>query len=165
MRHVAAVLGLMAGVSIGCAGTPTMAAERSKISPTIVPTFEQPDLSAANATYKLSNEELRYDCKRLTGRIQVRIRQLRSTQSDPKTSELARGMQKAVTPFVAGTTRAIDPDGDNARDRAMLRAYNAQLAAKNCKTFDLEAELKAGATSDPRPVAKPAAAPAAGKAP
>ena len=134
--------------------------DRKKVAPAIVPDFNQPDLSANNNTYTLTPEEQKLDCKKLTGRTQLRIRQLRSTMVDKKTSELARGMQQAATPFVGGTTRGIDQNGDNARDLAAIKAYNVQLAAKGCQTFNVEAEPAPGATTAPRPIpkAKPAAA-------
>ncbi len=130
------------------------AAERQKIAPTIIPNFNQPDLSVNNSAYTLKPDELKYDCKKLTGHMQLRIRQYRSTSADKKTSELSRGMQRAATPFVAGTNRGIDPEGDNARDLSMLKAYNKRLAEKNCQPFDLDTDLKPGATHDPRPIAK-----------
>ena len=68
-------------------------------------------------------------------------------------------MQKAATPYIAGTTRGIDQDGDNARDLSMLRAYNGQLATKKCQTFDLDALLAPGNTADPRPIPKVKTAP------
>jgi hypothetical protein len=40
-----------------------------------------------------------------------------------------------------GSPHGIDPDAEYRRDRALLEAYNRQLSAKRCKTFDLEAEL------------------------
>lgn len=143
--------------SLGATGL-AMAAERSKISPTIVPNFNQPDLSARNNAYTMTPEELKYDCKKLTGRVQIRIRQVRSTSVDTKTSALARGMQQAATPLLAGTTRGIDPEGDTARDLSMLKVFNARLVEKKCQPFDLEAELKPGATNDPHPIPKPKAA-------
>ena len=168
---------LSCAVLAATALAPTQANERQKVSPTIVPNFNQPDLSAANNAYQLSEAEQKYDCKKLTGHMQIRIRQLRSTAGDTITSGLSRTMQKVATPFVGGTNRGTDPDGDNARDLSMLRAYNTQLAAKKCQTFDLDAQLKPGATEAPRAIAKPkpaaaplvikgpAAAPAAAAAP
>jgi hypothetical protein len=137
--------------------TPALALDRQKVSPTIVPNFNQPDLSAANNAYTMSPEELALDCKKLTGRMQVRIRQLRVTSVETKTTQLSRTLQQVATPFVAGTTRGINPDGDNARDLSMLKAYNGQLASKNCPTFDLDAQLRPGNTEDPRPIPKPKA--------
>ena len=132
-------------------------AKKSKISPTIVPNFNQPDLSAANNAYTMSPAEEAYDCRKLTGHLQLRIRQYRSTRDDKPTSDLARSMQRAATPLLAGTTRGIDQAGDNARDLSMMKAYNARLASKKCETFDLETLLARGNTSDPRPIPKPRA--------
>ena len=150
---------------IGCAlaisgiwSSASTANVRSKISPTVVPSLTPPDLSAANDGYRLSPEEINYDCKRLTGHVQLRIRQLRSTRTEPKTSEVGRTMQKVATPLIGGTNRGIDQDGDNARDLSMIKAYNGRLAAKNCPTFDLNTLLAPGNTDAPRPIpkAKPA---------
>ena len=132
---------------------------RQKIAPTIVPNFSQPDLSAANNAYKMTEEEAKFDCKKLTGHIAVGIQQLRRQLADPKTSALSRTMQTAVTPFIAGTTRGINPDGDNARDLTRLRVLNGQLTARNCQPFDLDAELQPGATNTPRPIPKVKPAP------
>ena len=159
---------------IGCAlamccslSGPSVAYVRSKVAPTVVPSLTPPDLSAANDGYRLSPDEINYDCKKLTGHIQLRIRQLRSTRADATTSEVGRTMQKVTTPIIGGTNRGIDQDGDNARDLSMLKAYNGRLAAKNCPTFDLEKLLAPGNTDAPRPIpkAKPAVAPIQLKAP
>ena len=133
--------------------------DRQKISPAIVPNFNLPDLSAANNAYKLTEEEKTLDCKKLTGRVSIGIMQLRREIAAPKTSALSRTMQTAATPFIAGSTRGINPDGDNARDLSRIRALNGQLATKNCQPFDVDAELQPGATNTPRPIpkAKPAA--------
>jgi len=135
--------------------------QKQKIAPTVMPNFNQPDLSTANSGYTLTAEDLKLDCKKLTGRIQIGILQLRGERSDAKTTELSRNLQQAATPFVAGTTRGINPEGDQARALSQMKALNGQLAAKNCAVYDLEAELKPGAANTPRPVAKPKAARAA----
>jgi hypothetical protein len=124
-----------AALSCGCAASQT----------------EQPpslltDPSLSNDTtapsYQLSEQEKKYDCKKLTGAMQVRILQIRDYDSRNKTTLAARGMQGVATPIWGGTTEGLDPDGQHRRDLAMLEAYNGLLAAKNCKTFDLAAELK-----------------------
>ena len=92
-------------------------------------------------TYVLSEEEKSADCKRLTGRMKIRIVQIRDYKARAQTSALSRNMQLAHSQ-VWGTTVGINPDAEYARDRAMLDAYNTQLAAKGCKTLDLAAELK-----------------------
>lgn len=116
--------------------------------------------AAAEPAYVLSADELALDCKKLTGRMQVRIRQLRSESADPATSELSRGLQAATKPIFGGSERGIDPAAAMSRDRIMLEAYNARLKQKGCPVFDLGAALAGG---QPRPV-KPAKPPA-GKEP
>lgn len=97
---------------------------------------------AANSpAYVLSDEEKGIDCKRLTGRMKIRILQIRDDRKRVRSSELSRSLHAAQGQF-GGSAAGSDPDGDAARDRAMLAAYNGQLAAKGCKTLDLEAELK-----------------------
>lgn len=93
-------------------------------------------------TYALSQEELGLDCRRLAGRMQVRILQIRDADERPVGTMLSQGAQIVARPLMGGSTYGVDPAGSLARDRAMLQAYNAQLKAKNCPTFDLEQELK-----------------------
>lgn len=102
--------------------------------------------------YKLSAEELGYDCKRLAGRMQVRLLEARSYDPSQKSSALSRGMQSATKPVVGlllgkASGYSADPDTNHANDIAMLRAYNARLAAKGCRTYDLDAELGPGPKS------------------
>ncbi|MGQ0672922.1 MAG: hypothetical protein ACT4N2_08610 [Hyphomicrobium sp.] len=91
--------------------------------------------------YVLSEEEKGADCKRLTGRMKVRLLQIRDFNERAKTSELSRSLHTAQSQF-GGSASGSNPDAEYARDRAMLDAYNGQLAVKGCKTLDLDAELK-----------------------
>ena len=91
--------------------------------------------------YQLSEEELKFDCKKLTGTMQIRILQMRGYDTNKKTSTVARTMQSLTTPIFGGTKEGVDPDGQYLKDRAMLEAYNRQLGVKQCKTFNLDAEL------------------------
>ena len=91
--------------------------------------------------YQLSEEELKFDCKKLTGTMQIRILQMRGYDTNKKTSTVARSLQSLTTPIFGGTKEGVDPDGQYVKDRAMLEAYNRQLGVKQCKTFDLDAEL------------------------
>lgn len=116
---------------------------------------DQPDTSAAlvapaNAAsaaapappYVLTKREQGLDCKKLTGEMKLRIIQMRGTVDRKQTSEVGRTMQQVVTPVLGGTTRGADPTADAAGDRAKLEAFNRQLAAKKCKTLDIDAELR-----------------------
>ena len=110
------------------------------------PTFvDKPPLTgdATGFTYELSEKEKRYNCRKLTGVMQVRIQQMRGKNGRPKTSLASRGIH-AVNKSVYGETAGrVDPEEQYTRDHAMLEAYNHRLATKNCKTFDIAAELRA----------------------
>jgi len=140
------VLALWAG---GCAqalpgGTPTA----RKVAPDTSGAYEA-------GAYRLSADELALDCKKLAGRMQVRILQIRDTDTRQPTTALSQGLQSAVTPVFGDATYGASTQGDLARDRAVLEAYNAQLKAKGCGTFDLDAELASrDTTHTPRPQPK-----------
>jgi hypothetical protein len=146
---------LAAATACGCAGAPV------EHLPSLV-SDQQPAAGAPApaAGYQLSEQELKYSCKELTGIMQVRILQIRDYDSSKNASAVARGFQSFATPIWGGTTAGIDPDGQYRKDRAMLEAYNQRLAAKKCKTFDLAAEFK-GAKPDeiPQPTGKKPAVP------
>jgi len=109
-----------------------------------------------NGSYVLGPDEAKLDCRKLTGRMQVRILQIRDHNERQVGSAAGQTIQSVATPVFGGTTYGANPDRDFARDRAILEAYNRQLAAKNCKTFDLAAELKPKPVKDtPTPIAKP----------
>jgi hypothetical protein len=107
----------------------------------------QPD-----GTYLMSKDELALDCKKLTGRVMVRILQMRNYEIRNPTTTAARTTQQVVTPVFGGTSYGADPDADYRRDRALVEAYNKRLAEKQCKVFDLVKELQpkpAGETPTP----------------
>ena len=104
--------------------------------------------------YLLSAQELKLNCRKLTGRMQVRILQIRDHQQRARPSAASRLAQQAATSLYGGPRHGVDPDAEYRRDRAMLEAYNRQLAVKRCKTFDLEAELTPKSVRD-TPTASP----------
>lgn len=110
-------------------------------------------------TYQLTDEDKGLDCKSLTGRMQVRILQERDYVQRSQTSGLSRSVKAGVTTVFGGSAYGSDPEADHARTVAMLEAYNKQLAAKGCRTFDLAAELQPKpVTVTPLPKAKDAPA-------
>lgn len=117
----------------------------------------------ASGMYQLSADEQAFDCKKLLGVMQIRIMQIRDYDPSKKTSDLSRTMQTTVDPALSimlGKTSAYtaDPDKRYRNDRAMLEAYNRQAAAKKCKVYDLDAELKPGKAFHDTPVARSAPA-------
>jgi len=110
----------------------------------------------SSGRYVLSEGERKLDCRKINGRILVRVMQLRAELSDAnRPSSASQALQQATSPalklmYGGGSNYGTDRTSQLRRDRAMLEAYNIQLAAKNCPTYDLDAELKKG-PSDPAP--------------
>jgi hypothetical protein len=99
-----------------------------------------PDSYNPGQPYQLSREELSLDCRKLTGRMQVRILQVRDSSVRGGTTAMAQTTQSLVTPLMGGTTRRRS-GGRRRRDRAYLEAMN-KLAAQNAPRSTSEAELQ-----------------------
>ncbi len=83
--------------------------------------------------------------------MQVRILQARGYGGKLHPTEVSRTL-KSASSGIFGGSGAPSPAEQVSKDRAMLEAYNAQLAAKKCKTFNLDAELSAPVSAPtPRP--------------
>jgi hypothetical protein len=114
------------------------------------------------ATYQLTAEDRALDCRKLSGRITVRLLQLRSERLDGRgpgsaVSDAVQGVAgPAATAFWGKSTAYLtDRAAYLARDRAQIGAYNGLLATKGCATFDIEAELAKGPDAPvPRPTRK-----------
>ena len=119
---------------------------------------------AANAA-GVSEGEPELDCKKLTGRMQIRILEMRTFATASQTSGLSRTMHAAGKSVFGGTSAGIDPKGEHARDYAMLESYNRQLVSQDCRSFDLQKSL-AGQDTPPQPtVDAPSKSKAARKSP
>lgn len=158
MKGFQPTMELTCGKKVGWAVLATLslggcASQSEGIAPptaSIVPAGETVSKLPSAAGYQLSAAELELDCKKLTGRMAVRIVQVRDFQTRRQTTSLSRDMQAATKPVFGGSTEGLDPDGRYARDRGMLEAYNRRLEEKNCANFDLDAELSPNATEPPR---------------
>ncbi|WP_156827495.1 hypothetical protein [Hyphomicrobium zavarzinii] len=129
------------------------ASQSESLAPTItsaLPSGETVSKLPPPGGYQLTDADLELDCRKLTGRMAVRIVQIRDFQTRRQTTALSRGIQSATTPVFGGTSVGADPDGRYARDRAQLEAYNKRLEEKKCPSFDLEAELNPAAKDPPR---------------
>jgi hypothetical protein len=96
---------------------------------------------ASDGHYELSDNEKALDCKRLTGSMQITIARLRDGHGRVEPSAAATTMQSWTPSILGGSTAGADRQADYARERAKLDAFNRQLATKNCKTVDIDAEL------------------------
>jgi len=95
----------------------------------------------ADGVYHMSNQEKATDCRHLRGSIMVTISRMRHRASDAAPSPFAVGANSAATTVFGGSTRGLDRDEEYRRDRARVEAYNRHLAAKECPTVDIAAEL------------------------
>ena len=89
----------------------------------------------------MSATEKPMDCKRLTGSIQIGITRLKDPLGRQEPSATSATAQKMASPLYGSSAKTADRQAVYARERAKLDAYNAELAAKGCKTVDIEAEL------------------------
>ena len=121
---------------------------------------------AAAQTYQLNEKEQAYDCKKLSGKIQVRILQIRNQPLQEKTTLASRSFQQASKPIFGGTSYGADPDAQYRADKSLIEAFNARLVEKNCPSFDLAAALKPSpANESPRPTIPAKGTPAKAVAP
>lgn len=115
------------------------------------------DIKPAEGGYKLTAEEQKLDCPKLTGQIKVRAMNMRAQFERPAGTATSGALQSVVTPVFGGSKRGSNKEADLAMDRAKLDAFNARLAEKNCKTVDIDGELRGAAPAKaPAPAAKPA---------
>ncbi|WP_072390330.1 hypothetical protein [Hyphomicrobium sp. CS1GBMeth3] len=149
----AQVSAILAALLLGaCASQTGSIAPTGSLGPTasISPSAETVSRLPAAGSYQMTAEEMGHDCRTLTGRMAVRIVQIRDFKQRAQTTGLSRGLQTVAKPAYGGSGEGTDPDARYARDRAMLEAYNHRLAGMNCANFDLEAELNSTAKGPPR---------------
>jgi hypothetical protein len=120
----------------GCA-----ASDPTATSALVTPVAAASSAEASKTGYVLSAKEQELGCKQLTGRMQIRILEIRDYTERNRTTLAARALQTGTTAVFGGSQTGVDPDGTYDQDRAMLEAYNQQLLAKGCRTYDLESEL------------------------
>jgi hypothetical protein len=158
MKRAAAAL-VLAGT---CALQPVLPASAQK-KPT--PTVSDAGTFDASGRYQLSEAEQKLDCKKLNGRVRMRLLQLRAELSDKsRPTGAAQALQTVTNPavklmFGGASSYGTDRASQLARDRAVIEGYNQQLVAKNCQAYDVAAELrKTSGDPAPTPIAKPVAA-------
>ena len=98
--------------------------------------------SAAHAKKpKPDTPDDKLNCKQISGRMQVRILQLRGFDERKQASGLSRGIQAGMAATFGNQAHGIDPRGEHAADIQSLQAYNQRLVAMGCKSYDLQKEL------------------------
>ena len=101
----------------------------------------------SDGRYHMSESEKAMDCKRLTGSMQITLARLKNTYGRQQPSALSSTVAQSIAPVFGGSSLGSDRDAVYARERSKLEAYNDELAARNCKTLDIEAELARPADS------------------
>jgi hypothetical protein len=99
-------------------------------------------LPSGTGTYTLTPEEIALDCRKLTGRVQVRLLALRGEEYKVQPSSAAQSMRSA-TSAALGTDTAKNAAARAANDRPILDAYNKRLVELGCPSFDIGKELEA----------------------
>ncbi len=141
-----------AGVLSGCGGGLLTGGpgETAVIATSGVGTF------APDGSYKMSESEHGLDCRRLTGRIQVRTLQIRD-RLEAQPPSVFNDVAMLLSPLRGNSGERSRVDIGTQRDVEVLKAYNEKLAEKGCPTFDLGAELQPQpVTHTPRPVPRSA---------
>lgn len=107
--------------------------------------------TAADGTYVPTPTEQGYNCRRLTGVLQLKIQQVRDSEANPPEGLVTSLKSKSTPrPTASGATSAVYSE-----DRARLIALNNLMITKNCGRFDLDAALKPGNTETPYPIDVP----------
>jgi hypothetical protein len=97
--------------------------------------------AAPETTATATPEDAEADCKRLAGKVQLRLLEVRSGMPPWESSALLRSLQ---TP--GDSTGGSGGNNALARDLAELEASNKQLADRNCRSFDIAKALTGGET-------------------
>lgn len=107
-------------------------------SSTAITTAAGPADAAAPAP--ASAEDAEADCKRLAGKVQLRLLEVRNGLSPEESSLLSRSIQSAGA-VVGGSTQGLNTNTSLARELADLEAANNQLVQRNCRSFDIAKAL------------------------
>ena len=104
---------------------------------------------AADGSYAPTAKERGFNCRRLTGVLQVKIQQFRAEASRQPTSRITTATGAAMAKPMAGGRVKPDSESEHARDRARLVALNELMIEKKCGRFDLATALDPANTAAP----------------
>jgi hypothetical protein len=76
----------------------------------------------------------------MAGKVQLRLLEVRSGMSPEESSIVSRSIQTAGS-VLGGSTRGLNPETSLAHQVAELETANAQLAERNCRSFDIAKAL------------------------
>lgn len=143
MMFAACASGLLVACAAAVPGYVPPPTEGRKASP-IAGALLKPSVSGnvgADGRYVPSEEERKYECRKLLGSMQVMIDRIRASGDRREPSLIAKTIQTAGAAPLKRSTAGSDIAGEVSRERSRLVAYNELLAEKKCKTMDIDAEL------------------------
>lgn len=144
IRQAARAAGLLAAgllLLAGCAssGNGPATGSSSKSGGLLAMTSLKTGSFAKDGSYRLSKAERAQDCNRITGKMNVRIVELRHAGTANDTTAVARSFSNVLSSGDQGYSTAER----KRRNLAILRAYNKLLKSKKCPTVDIESALAA----------------------
>ena len=107
------------------------------------PTLRGSDVGmvGSDGRYHLSAKEKTLDCRRLRGRMHIRILQVKSKRKRLRSSATSQLMHQSMTPIYGGSTYGADPERDLQHDLAQIKAYNRRLGELKCEPLDIKGAL------------------------
>ena len=112
-------------------------------------------ITAADGSYTPTDKERSFNCRRLTGIIQIKLQQLRDEMSQAPASRISEATEQTLAkPMLGGQVKQNTP-AEQSRDRARLVALNQLMIEKKCGHFDLESALDPANTASPEPIRPP----------
>ncbi len=102
---------------------------------------------------KKETPDAELNCKQITGRLQLRIMQVRGYTDHTQASNFSRSVQSVFVGTVGTSDKGIDPTGDHAADLKQLQDYNQRLVALGCRSFNLDHDLSLPADTKDTPAA------------
>src|SRR5262249_29730980 len=91
--------------------------------------------------YHISDADTAMDCTRLPGSMQITLSRLKDSYGREEPSAVSSMAQTTFAAVLGGGGVGSNRQAVYARERAKLDAYNDELASRNCKTLDIDAEL------------------------
>jgi hypothetical protein len=116
----------------------------SKNAPPVTTGSLPPQSYQADSGYRLTQEELTYDCWSLTLLIDQGIPRLKELAADLNKAESASSSSLSPSDFFgnASKPKGAEEKAQYQRERSRLAAYNQALADKRCATVDIDAKLQ-----------------------
>jgi hypothetical protein len=139
-RSVCLLLAALAAAGLGGCAAGALSQGYVGADSGAITTAAGPSATDAPSAAPASADEAEADCKRMAGKVQLRLLEVRSGMSPEESSIVSRSIQTAGS-VLGGSTRGLNPETSLAHQVAELETANAQLAERNCRSFDIAKAL------------------------